>query len=72
MSDDSDVAEIRAEDLRIDVERRPSGVQPVKIYSGVRIEHLPTGLIAFCGTEKSQLRNKQIALIMLRAGLETR
>lgn len=60
---------IRAEDLRINVERRPPGVQPVKVYSGVKIEHIPSGLIVFCGTEKSQLRNKEIALIMLRAGL---
>ena len=62
--------EIRAEDLRIELSRRPPGVQAVKTYSGVKIQHIPSGLIAFCGTERSQLRNKEIALIMLRAGLE--
>lgn len=62
--------EIQAADLQIDVERRPPGVQPVKVYSGVKITHLPTGLIAFCATEKSQLENKSIALTMLRAGLD--
>lgn len=61
---------IPEEDLEITVERRPPGVQPVKLYRGVRIRHIPSGLIAFVGTEKSLMRNKEIALAMLQAGLD--
>lgn len=36
---------------------------------GVKITHLPTGLVAICGTERSQHRNRDIALDMLLGGL---
>lgn len=36
---------------------------------GIKITHLPTGLIAICDTERSQHRNRQIAMDMLLGGL---
>lgn len=35
----------------------------------VKITHLPTGMIAQCGFERSQLKNKTIAMAMLEFGL---
>ena len=36
---------------------------------GVWVTHLPTGLKAFCDHERSQLRNKRIAMSMIEWGL---
>ena len=57
------------EDFKVEVLRKSQGGQHVGTWSGIRVTHLPSGLVAECETERSQHRNKQIALDMIMGGL---
>ena len=63
--------DIRDDDLRIDVFHAGGhGGQNVnKVATAVRITHTPTGIMAVCQDERSQLRNKQKALAVVKARL---
>lgn len=68
---DAEAIQIPEKDLKIEFLRSggPGGQNVNKVETAVRIVHLPTGVVASSQAERSQMRNRQRALLLLKSKL---